>query len=249
MRDKAKQAAYWQGSLDEIVEVRSDMAAFLENDGLRFDQKIGEAYSLQLIDADWISALYSSGAAIEACAEQARSLLINTYPKFVAIGRENPKAAKTDYAGGWDFRTRYLALAVLCKLTPEESLPLVQALDFWPDRDALWEKFIVHLGHGAGREEINTLVWPDAYALALEMFDDDATDLTRQAALMRFDKGWLKEMRSGTNPFYSNMNNKNNTYVGYWNFEAAALAVIHNVDDLSLATSKTYPKDWADWAR
>lgn len=79
--------------------------------------------------------------------------------------------------------------------------------------------------------------------------DPDGTDLTRLAALKTFDKGWLTQMRSATNPFYSNENNKNNTYVGYWNFEAAAASLIMCIEDDQLAGSPTYPKAWAEWAR
>lgn len=79
--------------------------------------------------------------------------------------------------------------------------------------------------------------------------DPDGIDLTQLAALKAHDKGWLAEMRSSTNPLYSNKNNKHDSYVGYWNFEAAAAAAIMNIADDQLAGSQTYPKDWADWAK
>jgi Domain of unknown function (DUF1911)/Domain of unknown function (DUF1910) len=43
-------------------------------------------------------------------------------------------------------------------------------------------------------------------------------------------------------PEYSN-------YEGYWAFEAAAICVIHNIDDSSFRDHLIYPKDLADWAR
>jgi Domain of unknown function (DUF1911)/Domain of unknown function (DUF1910) len=38
-------------------------------------------------------------------------------------------------------------------------------------------------------------------------------------------------------------------YWGYWAFEAAAICLIHNIDDSSFRDHIVYPKDLADWAR
>lgn len=38
-------------------------------------------------------------------------------------------------------------------------------------------------------------------------------------------------------------------YYGYWSFEAAAVCVIHGIDDSSFRNHLLYPKDLADWAR
>lgn len=38
-------------------------------------------------------------------------------------------------------------------------------------------------------------------------------------------------------------------YYGYWSFEAAAVCVIHGIDDKSFRDHLVYPKDLADWAR
>ncbi len=38
-------------------------------------------------------------------------------------------------------------------------------------------------------------------------------------------------------------------YYGYWSFEAAAVCVIHDIDDSSFRDHLLYPKDLADWAR
>lgn len=38
-------------------------------------------------------------------------------------------------------------------------------------------------------------------------------------------------------------------YYGYWSFEAAAVCVIHGIDDTSFRDHMVYPKDLADWAR
>lgn len=38
-------------------------------------------------------------------------------------------------------------------------------------------------------------------------------------------------------------------YYGYWSFEAAAVCVIHGIDDSAFRDRLVYPKDLADWAR
>jgi hypothetical protein len=38
-------------------------------------------------------------------------------------------------------------------------------------------------------------------------------------------------------------------YYGYWSFESAAIAVLHNIDDSSFRAHMYHPKDWLDWAR
>ena len=38
-------------------------------------------------------------------------------------------------------------------------------------------------------------------------------------------------------------------YYGYWSFEAAAVCLIHGIDDASFRDNLVYPKDLADWAR
>ena len=38
-------------------------------------------------------------------------------------------------------------------------------------------------------------------------------------------------------------------YYGYWSFEAAAVCLIHGIDDSSFRDHLVYPKDLADWAR
>lgn len=248
-RDTRKPHEYWIERVPAVVRFMGRYEDRRDTETQNFKQRLGDGYSASDKAFEVVSALYSSGAPIPEVISAARHLLLDAYPRFVALCREDPDYAIASYGGGWDFRTRYLALAVLCRLTPEESRPLVDAVDFWPERDAVWERFITALGHGAGRETVVGLVWPEAYAPLYEAMDPAGTDLTRLAALKTFDKAWLAQMRSATNPFYSNENNKHNTYVGYWNFEAAAAAAILDIDDTQLEQSPTYPKAWADWAR
>ncbi|MGH1367754.1 MAG: PoNe immunity protein domain-containing protein [Maritimibacter sp.] len=249
MRDTRKDESYWQGVFEDLDWTINFARNLLREPDRPLDKMIMPTADLEADHLKLTNALYSSGAPIPDCVAQARSLLMEAYPGFVDACRRASKQAMSGWHGGTDMRTRYLALAVLCRLTPDEARPLVEALDFWPERDAVWERFIALLGLGEGRPPVNTLVWADAYAPLLEALDPEISDFERKAALHTFDKGWLKEMRKSTSPRYSNHNNKHNTYVGYWNFEAAGAAAAMGIDDSLLEGSKTYPKDWADWAK
>jgi len=248
-RNNTETVEYW---IDRVarLEVRIQKnVAWRDDVEDRFDRRVMAGSVTFHETFNLTSALYSSGAPMPEVVAAAQRLLLDAYPRFVALCREAPDYARGAYGGGWDFRTRYLAMAVLCRLPPAQNLPLVEAIDFWPERDAVWERFIAALGHGAGRPGVTSLVWPQAYAPLLEAMDPEGTELTRLAALRLFLNGWLKQMRVSTNPFYSNEKNKNNTYVGHWCFEAAAAALAFGIDDTILRDHEHYPADWADWAR
>lgn len=44
-------------------------------------------------------------------------------------------------------------------------------------------------------------------------------------------------------------NDEYSNYEGYWTFDAAAVCVIHGIDDTAFRDHLVYPKDLADWAR
>jgi hypothetical protein len=249
MRDKLKGQEYWDFYISDTLDFLDEVLTDLGKPGRSFENRLSDASIYESFTFNTVSALYSSGAPMDEVVSAARKLLLEAYPAFIGVCRENPAQARNDYGGGWDFRTRYLCLAVLCRLTPEESAPLIEAVDFWPERDAVWERLISLLGHGDGRPSVTGLVWPEAYEQLFETLKQQASTPTRLTAIRTFLDGWLKQMRTSTNPFYSNEKNPNNTYVGYWCFEAAAAVAAMGIDDIIFRDHPNYPKDWADWAR
>jgi len=249
MRDKLKPQDYWAAYIpdhrDFIEEIREDFLT----EGQSFDQKVGDIYDLQRHSYQFTSALYSSGHEIDDVANAARDAILDAYPQFISVCREHPERSKVDYAGGWDDRYKYLSLAILLNLSPDESRPLIDALDFWEEPDKGMELMIAYLGHGEGRAPTNALLWPEAYEELFYAMSPETDDFARQGYLTRFLKGWLKEMRSSTDPAYNNHNNKHNIYFGYWCWEAAAVAVMMDIDDATFRDHEHYPKDLADWAR
>lgn len=70
------------------------------------------------------------------------------------------------------------------------------------------------------------------------------------AYMKKYLEGWYKAF-DGV-PWHDGhlvQNDEYSNYEGYWSFEAAAVSVIHGIDDTSFRDHLVYPKDLADWAR
>jgi hypothetical protein len=79
-----------------------------------------------------------------------------------------------------------------------------------------------------------------------------AADTPEQASafIKTYLEGWYKAFEGV--PWHNShliINEAFTAYDGYWAFEAAAVCVIHNIDDSSFRDHVVYPKDLADWAR
>jgi hypothetical protein len=244
-----KQADYWESYIPDHLDFIGEIQADFAKPDRRYDLRLGGTYDLQRHHYQHMSALYSAGRKVDEVAVFAREAILDAYPQFVSVCRKNPTKSKAGYAGGWDDRYKYLSLAILLNLSPDKSRPLIDALDFWEEPDKGMEIMIAYLGHGEGRKPTSALLWPEAYEELYYAMSPETEDFARQGYLTRFLKGWLKEMRSSTNPAYNNHNNKHNIYFGYWCWEAAAVAVMMDIDDMSFRDHESYPKDFADWAR
>jgi hypothetical protein len=67
-------------------------------------------------------------------------LLCENLGSFFEISVADPDYAIKEYFLAYDERTRYLALAILFNADRETVDKLVEAVDFWPGKDAIWEK-------------------------------------------------------------------------------------------------------------
>ena len=71
-----------------------------------------------------------------------------------------------------------------------------------------------------------------------------------QAFVKQYLDGWYKAFEDV--PWHNGhlvQNAEYSNYEGYWAFEAAAVCVIHGIDDTSFRDHIVYPKDLADWGR
>lgn len=250
MRDQLKSKKYWSEFLPDHEAFIDEIAEDLLVPDPAYAQRIGDLFDLQRHIYQHASAHYASGSEIEKIREVVIPAVTHAYPQFVAVCREQPAQAKREYGGGWDFRYKYLALAILFGLSTEESQPLVDALHSWAEPDAGMDRMIAHLGHDVpDRKPAAGLLWPEAYAPLLEAMEPEASEIGRTASLRNFQQNWLKQMRTSTNLAYSNHDNRHNTYVGYWCWEAAAVSVMMGIVDSTFRDHAHYPKDLADWAR
>lgn len=249
-RDPLKDDAWWEARVPAAVRILGRYQDRFTGGDQTYSARLGDAFSIVEKSYGVVSVQYSAGSNVEDVVKSATEVAAVAYPGFIAVCREQPAQAKREYGGGWDSRFKYLALAILCGLSKEESQPLVEALEFWQEPDAGMDRMISHLGHDVPeRKPSASLLWPEAYEPLLEAMNPEASEIDRTASLRNFLQNWLKQMRKSTNPAYSNHDNRHNTYVGYWCWEAAAVSVMMNIDDATFRDHEHYPKDLADWAR
>jgi Domain of unknown function (DUF1911) len=90
----------------------------------------------------------------------------------------------------------------------------------------------------------------DPYDPLLDAIYTAKTPAQASAFVKKYLEGWYKAFEGV--PWHNGhlvVTDEYMAYEGYWAFEAAAVCVIHNIDDSSFRDHIVYPKDLADWAR
>lgn len=84
------------------------------------------------------------------------------------------------------------------------------------------------------------------YFKLLKVFAADASK--RPALMTKYMDEWYTASRR--EPYYeSHTKGREHSFLGYWSFEAAAVAYVLDIDDASFRDHEFYPKDLADFAR
>lgn len=88
------------------------------------------------------------------------------------------------------------------------------------------------------------------YDPLIDAFYTAETSAEASAFVQRYLDGWYTAF-SGCSWHDGHLVKKDHMspYNGYWSFEAAAICVLHGIDDSSFRDHLVYPKDLADWAR
>jgi Domain of unknown function (DUF1911) len=102
----------------------------------------------------------------------------------------------------------------------------------------------------ADPRDVETFYHVEPYDPLLDAIYTAETPAQAAAYVKKYLDGWYKAFEGVPwhnghlmqTPEYSN-------YEGYWAFEAAAVCVIHGIDDSTFRDHLVYPKDLADWAR
>ncbi|WP_284620504.1 PoNe immunity protein domain-containing protein [Aquabacterium humicola] len=160
-----------------------------------------------------------------------------------AMGRRVPHIDlhDTDY---WN-AIRLTSFAILLGHTG--LLPQIAAL--WDyendDMDGLLERLVApFVPSRAAPPDTCTRHLP--YFKLLKVFSADASQ--RPALMARYMDEWYTASRR--EPYYdSHTKGRDHSFLGYWSFEAAAVAYVLDIEDESFRDHEFYPKDLADFAR
>ena len=160
-----------------------------------------------------------------------------------AGGRKVPHLDLHD-TGYWD-AIRLTSFAICLGQT--QLLPRVAAL--WDyendDMDGLLERLVTpHVpGRGTLPDECTRHL---PYFKTLKIFDAEPEQ--RPALMAKYLDEWYKASRR--EPYYdSHTKGRLHSYLGYWSFEAAAIAVELDIDDSSFRDKQFYPAELADFGR
>ena len=239
MRDSLKDDQYWEkfiSTCDEMIEaVREEY-----NEGNLSPEACMEATATMRSESfEKMSAIYSAGFSFDRVRPMF-SFAVSGLAEFFHCSRQWPDFAREQFFFPYNERTRYLALAILFNADRETVDKIVEAVDFWPGKDAIWEKMIAYLGV-TDREPVETIQWPEAYESLWHCFICPQGD--RPAQLKYFVENWYKEMKKGDEAWVDSHNNKHDVYFGYWCFEAAGVAKMLDIDDSALKDHPHYPYD------
>jgi hypothetical protein len=115
---------------------------------------------------------------------------------------------------------------------------LIEAIDFFPERDVIWEVMITALGFER-KQTIDTLIWPEAYTLLWKSIKLSPSNNAH--LLNKWVINWYQSM--SMTPWSNSHQSKHNSYYGYWCFEAEAIAELLNINDNNLFDHVHYPHD------
>jgi len=144
----------------------------------------------------------------------------------------------------WD-AIRLTSFAILLGHT--DLLPRIAAL--WDyendDMDGLLERLVAPFVPGRAPPP-DTCTRHLPYFKLLKVFAADAAK--RPALMARYMDEWYTASRR--EPYYeSHTKGREHSFLGYWSFEAAAVAYVLDIDDSTFRDHEFYPRDLADFAR
>lgn len=98
--------------------------------------------------------------------------------------------------------------------------------------------------------EVDEFFHEEPYGALVDAIYTATTPQEASAFVKTYLDGWYKSFEGV--PWHNGhtvVTDEYMAYEGYWAFEAAAVCVIHGIDDSSFRDHLVYPKDLADWAR
>ena len=132
-----------------------------------------------------------------------------------------------------------LSLSVLVGIS-EECLCLAKCLiNDSGVEDVIIDNFL-HYFDESWEIKFSRVMYPKLYSLLEEIFDVNSTK-SKKEVLRDYSEAWY-ELNENSSWYDTHLSAKN-SYVGYWCFEAGAIAKILKIDDNDLEETKYYPYD------
>lgn len=134
-----------------------------------------------------------------------------------------------------DYETMINAMALLVLLNENNAiLELYDAHGGMIKNDRILNCFYEYLVCGEK-------VWHGHFTIPViyDKLDSLGNSLNKETILLQYLQTWYSDRKSCS--WYESDKGSNDTYVGYWSFEAAALAKVFNVNEHRLSESEFYP--------
>lgn len=158
-------------------------------------------------------------------------------------------ATPVDFSDLEDFQDALTIASIAVLLGNDGGLSLiVDSLRRYRGEDLLFDALVSPV---IGAEPAGTEFFHEVpYDPLIDAFYTARTPDEASAFVKRYLQGWYKAF-DGCSWHDGHLVQKDHMspYNGYWAFEAAAICVIHGIDDSGFRDHIVYPKDLADWAR
>lgn len=260
LRDKQKDAAYFEGLLPQYLEGIENLTLALEDGSMPLpDEQTKVANDLFELRLMYAIASYSSGESLTELKHkvahilEAKKLFIakaNTLPSRQQVYRQQfEKIAGDEESNGLHYITRYinalwwLSLAVATRQSREHCLEILQCVGNRGE-DALLDRIAIALGDD-NQLQAETLNYPHLYRSLFKAFD--APPSQQVVLIKEFLTDWYSSCWQAA--WYNNHSKENKEegnwdfYFGYWSLESVLLVNLLKIDDSSFKSHWYYPVD------
>ena len=196
-----------------------------------------------------VSASYSRGDALDSVRNRMIEA-IDSLKLLHELYERDPSYILRNYGAYWD-KIHYLSYAILYKLPREQVDRVIYDVEFFRSTDPVVGAMLAYLKGKVYKTDVEAqdLEFPKSFVNLWQAikFGPEAGAMF----LQKYIKGWYSywEPKRGDGPGGLGSHKKMIRYVGYWCWEAAAVAVMVGTDDTAFRDHEHYPKDLVDYAR
>lgn len=249
IRDQLADAEYFSNLLIEEEEYLAEDLANIDSRIQSMGAKArSAAFNIAKTQILCASIAYSRGDTIEMVRDRINTAFSNLkflhelYDRFPSQMRKSMNSYRNSLL--------LLSHAVLYRPDTSSKLRVIRDVEFFEPEDPLLAAMLAYVKGEELDVQANTiaLAFPESFA---ELWQAVQLEEAGSAPLKRYVEGWYNH---NENPEYGaglgiGSHEKMIRYVGYWCWEAAAVAVMMGIDDSTFRDHQHYPKDLADWAR